>query len=84
MTPNHLVDASTFGVLERGRVTARLTRRDLWLRYLGLGGDSSPVQVDGYLEGSQTPNRREYNLLVDALNERMMDIDVSPRLAYAS
>jgi hypothetical protein len=72
------------GVLESGRLLGRLTPRELWLRYLGLGGDATVTQVEHYLEETQAPNRREYNLLVDAVNERLMDVGLFPRLAYAT
>lgn len=71
-------------VLEDMRKVARLTPRELWLRYLALGGDASPAQVDSFLADTAQASRREYNILVDALNERLRDIDLVPRLAYAS
>jgi hypothetical protein len=71
-------------VLEDGRVLARITRRELWLRYLGLGGDASPAEFHDYLEDARTPNRREYNLLAHALNERLMDVGLFERLAYVA
>jgi hypothetical protein len=69
-------------VLEDTRKLARLTSRDLWLRYLALGGNASPQQVDAYLADTQEATRREYNILVDALNERLSDINLVQRLAY--
>ena len=72
------------GVLEDGRRLALITRRELWLRYLGLGGDASPGQVEDYLDERSAPDRREYNLLVDALNERFSDIASVTRLAYVA
>ena len=71
------------GPLEVGRLLARITSRELWLRYLGLGGDASPVDVDAYLAETRIPNQREYNLLVDALNERLTDLGGSVPLKYA-
>lgn len=71
-------------VLDDMRKLARLTHRELWLRYLALGGDASPGQVDAFLADTQQASRREYNILVDALNERLRDIDLLQRLAYAS
>ena len=71
------------GTLERARMLARITSRELWLRYLGLGGDSSPMDVDAYLSEKQIPTRREYNLLVDALNERLIDIGLRSSVQYA-
>lgn len=72
------------GVLEEGRARARLSARQLWVCYLGLGGDATVTQVEAFLDETEVPALREYNLLVDAVNERLMDNDVLPRLAYAS
>lgn len=70
-------------VLETARKLARLSNRELWLRYLGLGGNASPGRLDAYLADTEQASRREYNILVDALNERLRDIDLFVRLAYA-
>ena len=71
-------------VLDDMRKLARLTHRELWLRYLALGGDASPNEVDAFLADTKQATRREYNILVDALNERLQDINVVQRLAYAA
>ncbi len=72
------------GVLERARVIAEMTGRELWLRYLGLGGDATPKDVDAYLAGRLEPTRREYNILVDALNERFMELGFRSPVQYAA
>ncbi len=72
------------GVLERARKFAKLTHRQLWLSYLGLGGDASPVEVESYLAGGSEPTRREYNILAHALNERLMDLGLATNIQYAA
>jgi hypothetical protein len=42
------------------------------------------MDVENYLDGTAEPSRREYNLLVDALNERMLDLGFSRTVVYAA
>jgi hypothetical protein len=72
------------GVLERARIHAVLSFHDLWLRYFALGGDSGPDQVESYLTRDVDPGRRNYNLLVDALNERYTDLGLDRPILYAA
>ena len=72
------------GVLERARGRARLSVRELWIRYMGLGGSRTPSELDGILSSSDAPDVREYNLVVDALNERLADLGLNAPVRYAT
>lgn len=72
------------GVLERARIHAALNVHQLWLRYFALGGDAYPDELGGFLTGGVEPGRREYNLLVDALNERFTELDLARSVLYAA
>ena len=68
--------------LESARREARLNPQDLWLRYFALGGSSTLDELWSYLNGSKTPNDHNYDLLVDALNERFMEIGLNRPIPY--
>jgi hypothetical protein len=65
------------GALERARVIAGLTQRDLWFRYLGLGGNLALADVDLCLRGDMSPDDREYTILAAALNESLSEIGLN-------
>lgn len=71
------------GVLERARIQAGLTVHELWIRYFALGGGAGPSEVAGFLTGPNEPDRRQYNLLVDSLNERFTELDLDRPVLYA-
>lgn len=71
------------GVLERARIHAALNVHELWLRYFGIGGSAAPADVASFLVGTSEPDRREYNLLVDSLNERFTELRLNRPVLYA-
>jgi len=62
------------GDLERARRDAGLTQQDLWLRYFGLGGMSTPAELDAYLHGALRVPNHERNLIAHAINERHVEL----------
>jgi hypothetical protein len=71
------------GVLDRARRHAALSVYDLWLRYFAIGGDASPGDVESFLAHGREPGHRQYNLLVDALNERFTELGLDRPVRYA-
>jgi hypothetical protein len=61
---------------------ARLTERDLWLRYFALGGDLGPSEVDAYLHGLRPLPELEHNILALAVNDRLRELSPGPRAPY--
>jgi hypothetical protein len=61
---------------------AELTVHELWLRYLALGGDAGPTEVDAYLNGLMPLPPLEHNLLALAINERLRDLPPPPQAPY--
>lgn len=59
--------------LDQSRRDAGLSRSDLWLRYLALGGDSTPVELDAYLHTALKPTAHEHNLIAHAINEHHVE-----------
>lgn len=60
-----------------------MTVHELWLRYFAIGGGSGPSEVADYLGGPTEPDRRQYNLLVDTLNERFTELGLDSPVLYA-
>ncbi len=59
-----------------------LSREELWVLYIGLGGELSIDDFVGYLTGTGAISRLEYNVLVQALNEVFLDSGRGQSVAY--
>ena len=53
---------------------AELTVHELWLRYLALGGDAGPTEVEAYLNDLMPLSSGEHNILAQAVNERLDEL----------
>ncbi len=69
-------------LVEQYRRYADLSVEELWWRYFGLGGMSTLLQFDEFLQGSVDPTPNEYNIMAVALNERFMEFDPSRSIPY--
>lgn len=70
--------------LERACQETGLSSGDLWLRYFALGGTATPSEVRNYVRGESSPSRAQYDVVVQAINERYMELDRPNRLPYAA
>jgi hypothetical protein len=68
---------------EAARQQALLSFDDLWIRYLGLGGESTQDEMKGYVEGTASPSSHEHDVLAQALNERFMDMEMDSPVPYS-
>jgi len=59
-----------------------LTREELWVSYIGLGGVLGIDALSGYLSGVGELSRLEYNTVVQALNEQFLDAGGNHPVAY--
>jgi hypothetical protein len=62
-----------------------LTARELWCRYIALGGTADEVCVEGQLQGLLELAPGECNVLAHALNEALDELvpgERGPRVAY--
>lgn len=59
--------------LDQARRDAGLSMTDLWVRYFGLGGMSTPVELEAYVLGALQPSRHERNLVAHAINEHHLE-----------
>jgi hypothetical protein len=60
--------------LDTARQSVGLSITDLWLRYFGLGGSSTPIELEAYLLGALQSTSGEHNLIVHAINERHVEL----------
>ena len=60
-----------------------LSRYDLWIHYLGLGGSLPPATVNAILDGHSDLDEHDHDVLVQALNEHFVDRDQNHPLPYA-
>lgn len=55
--------------LDEARRGAGLTITELWLRYLALGGDRTPVELEAHLRGALELDARERRRIAHAIAE---------------
>ncbi len=68
--------------LDAVRARFALTRDDLWVLYMALGGVLGVDAVAAYLSGSGTANAVEHNTMALALNEYALDAGQNHPVAY--
>ena len=77
------MDQSRTGPLGAARDLLGLSLPQLWLDYLGLGGSLPPAVIDAALTGRLELGDHDHDLLVQALNERFVDLAQDHPLLYA-
>lgn len=65
--------AEAIDVLEQARRDVGLSVPDLWMRYFGLGGMSTPLEVEAILYGALIAVDHDRDILAVALNERFAE-----------
>ena len=68
--------------LNRARLDAGLSQPELWMRFFGLGGQSSALEVEAYLYGALEATVHDYNVLAHTLNERFAELGGDHVVAY--
>jgi hypothetical protein len=56
---------------------------DLWLRYVGMGGDLPLAGLDGFFGGLSDLAEHDYDRLVQVVNEIFMDRDEDHPVPYS-
>ncbi|SDR95017.1 hypothetical protein [Microlunatus soli] len=59
-----------------------LSLRQLWLRYVALGGNADVFDVEAFLQGLGTLASFERDVLAHAVNERLQEVLVETELPY--
>ncbi len=68
--------------LDQARVQAGLALSQLWLRYFALGGTCTSLELDAWGQGALVAPAVEHNLVVQALNERFIELGQAAQLPY--
>lgn len=75
---NHQAD-----VLDQHRQDAELSHSELWIRYFGLGGMSSALELQAILYGALRPSDHDHDVIAHALNERFVELGGNHPVPYA-
>jgi hypothetical protein len=67
--------------MELALAMSGLGRFEMWVRYLALGGQASPLELDAFFNESLVFGHIEHNILSMALNERLIEVGLSPLLS---
>jgi hypothetical protein len=70
-------------ILEAARQQAGLSHRDLWIAYCALGGMAGPEALDAYLLGNAIPDRVEYDVIAQTLNDCFVGAGADHPVPYA-
>ncbi len=60
----------------------QLDLQELWFRYISLGGDAAPLELEAYLVGLMPLDDYQYDMLAQALNERLEELDLPGDVPY--
>lgn len=69
--------------LEMARRQIGISRSELWLRCIALGGLFTPAKLDSYLQETALPEPSEYDVIAHALNEGFSDLGGGHPLPYS-
>lgn len=54
----------------------------LWFRFIALGGDADPLELEAYLLGLMPLDDYQYDILAHALNERLAELGLARDVPY--
>ncbi len=55
---------------------------ELWLRQVSVGGTAGSLETEAYLLGLLTPDRYQYDVLAQALNEHFLELGQDHPVGY--
>lgn len=70
--------------IERFRLSAQMSKTQLWWAYFALGGNATPGQLDGFLSGETPMVAHDYDLLAQALNDHFVSEGADSPVPYSS
>jgi hypothetical protein len=59
--------------LVEGMQRSGMSYHELWLRQLEVSGTADELELEGYLLGLLQPDRMQYNLIAQAMNEHFLE-----------
>ncbi len=64
--------------IEAGRRRGHLDLQQLWLRYVALGGNAGPLELEAYLAGLLPLDPYDEAVLAQAVKERLAELQPPP------
>jgi hypothetical protein len=61
----------------------QLDLEQLWFRYVALGGDAAPLELEAYLVGLMPLDDHQYDILAHTINERLGELGLPRDVPYA-
>ena len=77
-----VVPTESWAALEVARSALGLSTERLWIGYFALGGNGSQAEVAEWVSGIPAPNRLEYDLLAQAVNDEAVSRGLRQPLRY--
>ena len=77
------MSATPAQILEAARQHAGLSRRDLWIGYYAIGGLADPSTLAAYLTGELEPDRFQYDVIAQAINDSFVGAGSDHPVPYA-
>ncbi len=71
-------------MLRDGLTLSGLTVSELWIRYFGLGGTGTPADLRRYVRGQAGLPVGQHDVVVQAINERLDEMDLKHPVPYAT
>ena len=69
--------------LTEGLHRSGLSHLDLWLRYIAIGGEASPMELEAYVNGLLHPDPHQHDMIAQALNERFLELGGDHPVGYS-
>ena len=83
MNGSGFVSAGQLGGIVDGRRRLGMSDLSLWIGYLEVGGDGSLADVTGWLSGADPLSVRDYDLLLQAVNDRFVTLGLDHPVSYS-
>lgn len=78
-----MIDRARARSFTSARAVLGISAGELWMSYLGLGGDLPFAQVEAFLDGRAAIGSADYDRLAQVVNESLMDTGDVRSVPYA-
>jgi hypothetical protein len=68
-----MFDADATVTLRQGMALSQMSWPELWLRYIGVGGDGDELNLSAHVLDLLAPTKFEHDIIAQAINEHFLD-----------
>jgi hypothetical protein len=68
--------------LHSGMVASGMDNHELWLRYVGISGAASPLELEAYVLGLLIPDSYQHDVIAQASNEWFIEHGLDHPVGY--